>query len=102
VSVEILNGGGREIVELLTPVPVTILDLLDVVSPSGLLPHISISLSFSLKEGRRLPSHLASVDLPWGRQEPPAIRVGASQELDAEPPNVVIDAHPPSADALRS
>jgi hypothetical protein len=40
-------------------------------------------------EGRRLPSHLASVDLPWGRQEPPEIRVGASQELDAEPPNVV-------------
>ena len=27
--------------------------------------------------------------------------VGASQELDAEPPNVVIDAHSPSADALR-
>src|ERR1019366_1682915 len=77
VSVEILNGGGRGIVELLTPVPVTILDLPDVVSPSGLLPHISISLSFSLEEGRRLPSHLASVDLPCGRQKPPAIRVSA-------------------------
>ena len=87
MSVEILNGGGREIVELLTPVPVTILDLPDVVSPAGLLPHISISLSFSLKEGRRLPSHLASVNLPEERQTPPARKVNASQDLDAEPPN---------------
>jgi hypothetical protein len=33
VSVEILNGGGREIVELLTPVLERILALPDVVSP---------------------------------------------------------------------
>jgi hypothetical protein len=87
VSVGFLNEGGRESVELLTPFPVTIPDPPDVVSPWGSEPHISISLSFSLEEGRRLPSHLASVNLPERSREPPDESVVASHRLDAEPPN---------------
>jgi hypothetical protein len=86
VSVGFLNEGGRESVELLTPFPMTIPDPPDVGSPWGSEPHISISLSFSLEEGRRLPSHLASVNLPWERQKPPAVIRWTSRGLDAQPP----------------